>query len=264
MSADSPGRAFLRRLSACSLLLSLGAEAGPGAAGGPKNFSRACWVLEASGVRAGGPAVPAGSEPGLGLILGGTAASRGAGGVTGRGSGVPGDWAGREAAAAAVPQPVGELLVTRMLALVVATGLHTWTRDEVVVGGPEEDPTAPSPFASWAFLGVLRDPEPKGAAPCCLGATPRSGEPEELAPGWWPAEGGTPGSLVLGRGGLDLRQLRWYSFPSASCRCTRCTCVPQMAQMLLSRPPTDAGPWGRQEPLKPPQPRLPCGQRPAS
>lgn len=49
---------------------------------------------------------------------------------------------------------------------------------------------------------------------------------------------------LLLAGAPHLKQLRWYSFPSARCRCTRCTCWPQTPQVLLTRPPAEAWPWG--------------------
>lgn len=55
------------------------------------------------------------------------------------------------------------------------------------------------------------------------------------------AGAGTPGR----GGGAYLKQLRWYSRPSARCRCTRCTCLPQTPQALLTEPPATTGPWGR-------------------
>lgn len=56
-----------------------------------------------------------------------------------------------------------------------------------------------------------------------------------------------------------LKQLRWYSLPSARCRCTRCTCCPQMPQVLLTEP-TAAWPC-RGEPLTG-LPHLPSSQPP--
>ena len=66
-------------------------------------------------------------------------------------------------------------------------------------------------------------------------------------------------TLAHTRSRAHLKQLRWYSFPSAKCRCTRCTCCPQTPQVLLTEPPA-AWPWGG-EPLTG-LPHLPSSQPP--
>lgn len=217
-ASPSPGRVFRRKLRACSLLLSPGGvaagagalAAGPGLGAAPgawKKRSRACWVLEAAGVQAGASAGP--GDAGLELSLVWGAATWGVarlGGVAERGSGALEVGAGRGLTVtgprAGDDHPVGELLVTRVLALPPSrpaegrdpAGLPPGAWEEVVAGGSAaagakplavELPTTGSqvaglalgsasfcPLASWAFRGALGGLESTGVAPGGLGAQP--------------------------------------------------------------------------------------------
>lgn len=156
----SPGRAFRRQLSACSLRsaseggsAAAGAlPAGPvlGAPGASRNLSRACCVLEADGVQAGASTGSADAGPALtsarGADAGEAAPPRC---VAGSGSGARGVTAGRGltacASCAAGDHPAGELLATDVLAL---------------------PPTGPAEALGPAGLpeGVWEEGVPRGAA----------------------------------------------------------------------------------------------------
>lgn len=222
LPASSPGRVFLRKLNACSLLLSRqGASAGAGiwpallgAAGLWKNLCRACWVLVAEGLQAGGSTAPrdAELEPSLVRAADTLGGPRPWGMAAAQGSGTL--WADQELFATGLwagdVHPAGELLVTRVLALLCSkrppagpegslgpSGLPT-RMGQVVAGGSDvvrgkpfsvalstagcwADGRAfggapPCPFISWAFCRMLGGPKSTEVGPGCLEAMPKFAE----------------------------------------------------------------------------------------
>lgn len=168
-------------------------------AGGWRNLSRACWVLDACSLQPGAPASPEG------LVGRVASCALGPGGTAGQGSRDRGE------ATTAVPwegdfQPVGELLATRTVVVVTVglRGLGVAAREAAarVRAGSQ---AALSPFASWPFLGVLGDPVSMGMAACCPRAPPGTREPGGLALACWAAWVRLTDSPVPGCGGFNLQ-----------------------------------------------------------
>lgn len=189
------------------------------AAGIWKNLSRVCCVLEADGVQAGVSAGPEDAGLKLGLVCRADSWVARLCGVAGRGSGALGVTAGRGLTAAAScasrDHPVGELLVTCILALpprgptvsLCAAGLPKGTWERVVAGvsaaagtkplavelpttgsqaaGLRSGPASLCPHASWAFCGALRGFESVGSAAGCVGTRPGNLGLAEAGVEWW-------------------------------------------------------------------------------
>lgn len=173
------------------------------------DFSWAGGVLEASGAQAGVPAGPGGAGLTLNLVCGaGTRAVAWPCGVAGRELGVLAVTAGRGLTAtmscAGDDHPVGELLVTHMLAL-PPTGLtENLGPDGLPVGGVAAVGTVPLaaelPPTGCQEVGLA--PGPTSLCPCtpwafcgALGGL-ESVELAEVASGAWLEQTKTPGSAV--------------------------------------------------------------------